>query len=222
MDPAERFASLINDPSSGASLGLLVALIGSAFDRRSETDDVLEELDELGTRFDPTFGAIMAGLFGSGLLRGSTADYGDPRNSFLHEVLGRRQGLPISLSVIAIEVGVRAGVPIVGVGLPGHFVVADVQSGRFADPFYGGQIYERDRISDAWRQITASRTPLDPAMLMPTPTRAIVLRVLNNLRATLEQRRDEARLPILARLRGAFPELRREGRDHQRWLSTWN
>ena len=222
MDPADRFASLINGPAARADLGLLVALIGAAFDRRSDVDDVAKELDELGSRYDPTFDAVMAGLFGSGLLRGSTLDYGDPRNSFLHEVLQRRIGLPITLSIIAIEVGARAGVPIVGVGLPGHFVVADVESGRFADPFYGGQIYRRDEVGEAWKQITASRAPLEPAMLRPTPPRSIVLRVLNNLRASLEQRNDLARLPILARLRGAFPELRRESPDHARWLSTWN
>jgi hypothetical protein len=222
MDPADRFASLINSPPADADLGLLVALIGAAFDRRADVDAVLDELDELGGRYDPTFSGIMLGLFGSGLLRGNTADYGDPRNSFLHEVLQRRVGLPISLSIIAMEVGRRAGVPIVGVGLPGHFVVADLESGRFADPFFGGQIYAPDEIGDAWKQITASRAALDPAMLRPTPPRSIVLRVLNNLHSSLEQRNDRARLPVLARLRGAFPELRREGPLHARWLSTWN
>ena len=222
IDPADRFASLINSPAAEADLGLLVALVGAAFDRRAAVDDVLGELDELGRRFDPTFLGIIEGLFGSGLLRGSTSDYGDPRNSFLHAVLHRRVGLPISLSIIAMEVGRRAGVAIVGVGLPGHFVVADVETGRFADPFHGGEVYGRNEIADAWRRITVSRTPLDPAMLRPTPPRAIVLRVLNNLRSSLEQRNDLARLPVLARLRGAFPELRRESPDHARWLSAWN
>ncbi|MCU1502203.1 MAG: hypothetical protein JWM12_1557 [Ilumatobacteraceae bacterium] len=222
MHPADRFASLISGPSVDADLGLSAVLIGASFDGRADVDDVLAELDELGQRFDPSFDGIMLGLFGSGLLRGSSVDYGDPRNSYLHEVLQRRVGLPILLSIVAIEVGRRAGVPIVGVGLPGHFVVGDVESERFADPFYGGQIYERDEIADAWRRITASRTALDPAMLRPTPNRSILLRVLNNLRATLEQRNDRARLPILAHLRGAFPELRRERADHARWLSPWN
>ncbi len=222
MDPAARFTSLINGPAADADLGLLVTLIGAAFDRRADVDAVIGELDELAARCEPSFEGIMAGLFGSGLLRGSSADYGDPRNSFLHEVFARRVGLPISLSIVAIEVGRRTHVPVVGVGLPGHFIVGDHASGRFADPFYGGQIYEANEIGDAWRRITASRTALDPVMLRPTPPRSIVLRVLNNLRATLEQRNDEARLPILARLRGAFPELRREQADHARWLRLWN
>jgi regulator of sirC expression with transglutaminase-like and TPR domain len=222
MDPADRFVSILHGPAVDADLGLLATLIGAAFDRRADVDAVIGELDELGSRFEPSFEGVIGGLFGSGLLRGNSADYGDPRNSFLHEVLQRRVGLPITLSIIAIEVGRRADVAIAGIGLPGHFIVGDGQSGRFADPFYGGQIYERDEIGDAWRRITASRAALDPVMLRPTPPRSIVLRVLNNLRATLEQRGDEARLPVLARLRGAFPELRRERQDHARWLRQWN
>ena len=69
------------------------------------------------------------------MFAGDGDDYHHPRNSLLHEVLARRVGMPITLSVVAIEVGRRLGVPIRGVGLPGHFVIRDKQSGTFADPF---------------------------------------------------------------------------------------
>ena len=164
----------------------------------------------------------MDGLFASGLLRGNPEEYGDPRNSYLHEVLRRRLGLPITLSIVAMEVGRRCGVMITGIGLPGHFVVGDGTNERFADPFHGGRIYDRQGINLAWRRITHAAAPLTPAMVLATPPRVIVARVLNNLRATLEQRDDEARLPILASLRGSMPELRDEVGARRRWFAGWN
>ena len=220
-DPLERFAAFVR-ADEFERLDLPVALIGAAFDRRADVDAVVAELDQLGQRFEPSFEAIMAGLFTSGLLRGNDRDYGDPRNSYLHDVLGRRLGLPIMLSIIAVEVGRRCGVRIDGIGLPGHFVVGDGTGQRFADPFHGGRIYDRDGINGAWRRITRAAAPLAPAMLLPTPSRAIVVRVLNNLASTLEQRDDEARLPILARLRGAVPGIRDEVGKRRRWLAGWN
>ena len=203
-------------------LDVPMALVAAAFDHRADPAAVLAELDQLGPRFEPSFEAIMAGLFGSGLLRGNAEDYGDPRNSYLHEVLHRRLGLPITLSIVAMEVGRRCGVAITGIGLPGHFVVGDGTNERFADPFHGGRVYDPDGLNLAWRRITRAPTTLTPAMLLPTPPRLIVARVLNNLQATLEQREDEARLPILARLRGAMPELGDELGTRRRWLAGWN
>jgi regulator of sirC expression with transglutaminase-like and TPR domain len=220
-DPLERFAAFVRADEFDR-LDLPVALIGATFDRRADIDAVLGELDQLGQRFEPSFEAIMDGLFGSGLLRGNADDYADPRNSYLHEVLGRRLGLPITLSIVAVEVGRRCGVRIDGIGLPGHFVVGDGSGERFADPFHGGRVYDRDGMNAAWRRITRAPTALAPAMLLPTPPRAIVVRVLNNLVATFEQRQDEAHLPIVARLRAAVPGIRDEVGARRRWLAGWN
>ena len=220
-DPLERFAAFVRADEFDR-LDLPVALIGAAFDRRADVDAVVAELDQLGQRFEPSFEAIMDGLFGSGLLRGNADDYADPRNSYLHEVLRRRLGLPITLSIVAVEVGRRCGVRVDGVGLPGHFVVGDGTGERFADPFHGGRVYDRDGLNSAWRRITRAPTPLAPAMLLPTPSRAIVVRVLNNLVGTFEQRHDEAHLPIVARLRGAVPGIRDEVGARRRWLAGWN
>jgi len=220
-DPLQRFAVLAR-ADGFQRLDVPMALIGAAFDRRADIDAVVGELDQLGARFEPTFEAIMDGLFASGLLQGNPEEYGDPRNSYLHEVLRRRLGLPITLSIVAMEVGRRCGVMITGIGLPGHFVVGDGTNERFADPFHGGRIYDRQGINLAWRRITHAAAPLTSAMVLATPPRVIVARVLNNLRATLEQRDDEARLPILASLRGSMPELRDEVGARRRWFAGWN
>src|SRR5207248_8045816 len=73
--------------------------------------------------------------------RGNVQDYYDPRNSYLNEVLDRRTGLPITLSVLAMAIGRRAGLLIAGIGLPGHFVALAEADGEgfLFDPFHGGR-----------------------------------------------------------------------------------
>ncbi|WP_436777206.1 transglutaminase family protein [Yinghuangia sp. YIM S09857] len=115
---------------------------------------------------------------------GAQADYADLRSSLLHEVLRRRRGLPILLSLVWIEVGRRAGLPVHGVALPGHFVVGvgDPDGDLvLADPFHGGRLLTVD---DA-RRIAASSggSPNDPHLLTPAQPVAVLLRILNNIRA---------------------------------------
>lgn len=220
MSPEERFAHLVRSPDDEVSLLEMTALIGCAFEPAHDPAEVGTALDQLARGCAWSFEGVMEGLFGRGRLAGNRVDYGDPRNSYLHRVVERGLGLPITLSVIAVEVGRRVGVEIHGVGLPGHFVVAS--GGRYADPFTGGRIIPADELVPAWRAITGSRGPLDPRLLAPLPPRAVALRMLNNLRATFTTRGDEHGLGILARLRGAYPELASEADEHDRWLRIWN
>lgn len=220
MDPAARFVELVQRPSSPARLDVLAALIGAAFEPTVEPFDVVNSLDELASECEPSFDSILAEMFGSGRLRGNTSDYGDPRNSFLHRVLERGLGIPITLSVCAIEVGRRLDVPIVGVGLPGHFVIAC--GSEYADPFHGGRRYSPAELEPAWQRITGMSTALDRRTRQPTHTRAIVLRMLNNLKHTMVALDDPAQLQVLAKLRSAFVELADERAEHARWLRHWN
>lgn len=220
MDPAERFVELVNRPASRTHLDLMAALIGAAFDAEADVDKVLLDLDRLAEECAPSFDSILETLFASGLLRGNTADYGDPRNSYLHRVIERGVGIPITLSVCAIEVGRRVGVPIQGVGLPGHFLV--VCDGVYADPFHGGGRYESDELEPAWRRITGMSTALDRRLIQPTHTRSILLRMLNNLKNTMVAIDEPLQLQVLAKLRAAFPELASEQGEYARWLRHWN
>ena len=150
MDPSERFVELVNRPVPQTHLDLMAGLIGAAFERAADVDCVLLELDRLADQCAPSFDSILSSLFGSGRLRGNVSDYGDPRNSYLHRVIERGVGIPITLSVCAIEVGRRLGVPIQGVGLPGHFLV--VCDGEYADPFHGGGRYTPDELENGMRE----------------------------------------------------------------------
>ncbi|MES4889777.1 transglutaminase-like domain-containing protein [Streptomyces sp. NPDC096012] len=114
---------------------------------------------------------------------GVPADYQRLESSLLHEVLRRRRGLPILLSVVWMEVARRAGAPVYGVALPGHFVVGFGAAGErvLADPFDGGRVLTGD---DAGLLVAgATGAPLDESMLRPAPSLEVVQRVLNNIRA---------------------------------------
>ncbi|KES04107.1 hypothetical protein BU52_27045 [Streptomyces toyocaensis] len=117
-------------------------------------------------------------------------DYRRLGSSLLHEVLRRRRGLPILLSVVWIEVARRAGAPVYGVALPGHFVVGFGEPGTgldtgaeqvLVDPFDGGRVLSG---ADAELLVAgATGAPLDASMLTPAGVLDVVLRILNNVRA---------------------------------------
>ncbi|MFE7815727.1 transglutaminase-like domain-containing protein [Streptomyces sp. NPDC057433] len=133
---------------------------------------------------------------------GTPGDYQRLESSLLHEVLRRRRGLPILLSVVWLEVARRAGAPVYGVGLPGHFVVGLGESGAEAeqqvlvDPFEGGRV-----LTGADTELLvagATGETLDPSMLTPADPLEVVLRVLNNVRAWAEARPERSDVALWA------------------------
>jgi regulator of sirC expression with transglutaminase-like and TPR domain len=173
-----------------AELCLLVgaAADGTLDDAGMDAAQIL--LDELAGRlpFRPggprSWATALAELLGGRLgYRGSPGDYQRLESSLLHAVLRRRRGLPILLSVVWMEVARRAGAPVYGVALPGHFVVGfgPPEEQVLADPFDGGRVLTG---SDAQLLVAgATGAPLEPSMLAPADPLDIVLRVLNNIRA---------------------------------------
>ncbi|QKZ19003.1 transglutaminase-like domain-containing protein [Streptomyces chartreusis] len=130
--------------------------------------------------------------------RGCAADYQRLESSLLHEVLRRRRGLPILLSVVWLEVARRAGAPVYGVALPGHFVVgfgpADDQV--LADPFDGGRVLTG---GDADLLVAgATGAPLQPSMLTPADPLEVVQRILNNVRAWAAARPERTDVALWA------------------------
>ena len=120
---------------------------------------------------------------------GNTSEYSDPRNSLLDDVIDRRLGIPISLSVLMIEVGRRIGLALHGVGMPGHFLVGvDEDPEVFVDPFHAGRVLDVDGCRAIFAALQGPDAPFSPAYLAPTGPRAILLRVLNNLQRSYLER----------------------------------
>ncbi|MER5742059.1 transglutaminase-like domain-containing protein [Streptomyces sp. NPDC059913] len=186
-------------------LALLCLLLGAVADPGLDAhgiDAAQIELDELagrlpyGIRGGRAWASALAELLGERCgFAGSSADYRRLESSLLHTVLRRRRGLPILLSVVWIEVARRAGAPVYGVALPGHFVVGfgDPDERVLADPFDGG----RPMTGQDAELLAAGATgrPLDASVLEPARTLDIVGRILNNVRvwaATRPERTDVA------------------------------
>jgi regulator of sirC expression with transglutaminase-like and TPR domain len=161
------------------------------------------KLDELAMRAEAALGAGKIGaldlarfLFRVEGFGPNTADTSDPRNSFLSDVLQRRLGIPISLSVVYLEVARRVGVQAQGVGLPGHFIVRAAGDGDrgsiYLDPF-GGVPLSVDDCMARVSAITGGRLEWRPAFLDPVGPRYILTRILNNLKNAYAARNDSQR-----------------------------
>ncbi len=129
-----------------------------------------EELAELSRLFSARWG-----------FRGNREDYYDPRNSFLNDVLERRTGIPITLSLVYIEVGRRAGLDLVGVGMPGHFLVGcRARPDLYVDAYAGGALLTRVDCISRLRELRPD-VAFRPEFLAPVGPRLILIRMLNNL-----------------------------------------
>jgi regulator of sirC expression with transglutaminase-like and TPR domain len=119
----------------------------------------------------------------------SAAEYGDPANSHLDEVVGRRIGLPISLAIVEMEVAARLGLQLAGIGLPGHFIVGG-PDGLLIDPAAGGRALTPDDCQALIRRAVGDGVLFHVGMLRPAGRREILARVLRNLKAARLARRD--------------------------------
>ncbi|MBL8057345.1 MAG: tetratricopeptide repeat protein [Anaerolineales bacterium] len=141
--------------------------------------------------------------------RGDREHYHDPRNSYLNDVLERRLGLPISLSVLYVTLARGLGLRAFGVGLPGHFVAGVELNGErvLLDPFNGGRTLSPADCQQLVEQATGHAGPLNPRWLKPTAGRDIVARMLNNLRASyMELEAWAPAIRAMERLRLLQPE----------------
>src|SRR5690349_11631700 len=118
-------------------------------------------------------------------LRGNEAEYYDPRNSCVNEVLDRKLGIPITLSLVYMEVARRLRRPVFGIGLPGHFIVQydDDEYSTFIDPFHAGKLLTSDDCRQLAKDIAGVDLATDPALLRPVSNEHILARMLNNLKS---------------------------------------
>jgi regulator of sirC expression with transglutaminase-like and TPR domain len=148
--------------------------------------------------------------------QGNATEYHDPRNSYLNEVLDRRLGIPITLSVVYVSVAGRLGIPAFGIGLPGHFVVKIESPGEevFLDPFHGGALLSAEDCARLVEATTGYAGPLQEEWLKPAPARAILTRMLNNLRNIYLQGEDwNLAKGVIERLHELEPDMHELLRD---------
>jgi len=132
-----------------------------------------------------TLAALNHVLFEEVKLRGNREDYYDPRNSFLNDVLDRGLGIPITLSIVYMEVSRRVGLPLSGVGMPGHFLLKHYgHDGHetLIDCFNRGDILSRQDCQSRLDEIYSGEMALRPEFLHPISRRQILTRMLNNLK----------------------------------------
>ena len=124
---------------------------------------------------------------------GNRDDYYDPRNSFLHQVVASRRGLPILLAAIFMDVGRRAGLLVAGIGLPGHCVArVGVRDGVLVDPFAGGRPLTVEDCRRRVEELSGGSMPWRPEYLRESETAQILERVLSNLAGAMKRAEDEA------------------------------
>ncbi|MCL4800009.1 MAG: tetratricopeptide repeat protein [Burkholderiales bacterium] len=158
-------------------------------------------------------------LFDELQFSGNIDAYYDPRNSYLNEVLARRTGIPITLSIVYLEVGRRVGLRLQGVSFPGHFLVKlRVARGQLVlDPFAGGAPQSLDDLRERLAQLAPETrdAEIDVAELLETATpRQIVARVLRNLKSIyLQAERYPQALAVMNRMLLVVPESAEELRD---------
>lgn len=189
----ERFAAIAGLPDE--RIDLASAALWIAAEEQPGLDPALwlARLDEMAACLRPRLDGVgddlervarLAGFLADDVgLRGNAEDYYDPRNSLLNEVLGRGLGIPITLALVYMEVGRRAGVPLDGVGFPGHFLLRHAhRPGLLFDPFERGRLLTQEDCRGMLERLSGGTLPFDPRLLKVAGPRHILIRMLNNLR----------------------------------------
>ncbi|MGB7088175.1 MAG: tetratricopeptide repeat protein [Phormidesmis sp.] len=134
-------------------------------------------------------------LFGELKFAGNSADYGDPDNSYLNCVIDRRIGIPITLSLVYLEIARRIRFPMVGIGMPGHFLVRPVVDDMevFVDPFHNGEVMFVADCQQRFREIYGEQSEWRPEFLSGVLPKAFLVRMLMNLKMTYLTSEDRRR-----------------------------
>jgi regulator of sirC expression with transglutaminase-like and TPR domain len=144
-------------------------------------------------------------LYGDLGFTGNNSNYYDPRNSFLNDVLARRTGIPITLALVYLEIARRIGFPMIGIGMPGHFMIRpDFEDSEiFIDTFNHGEILFAEDCRQKLMNIYQQKIPaLTAALVPPVTKRQFIARMLNNLQVIYLDRGELARAMVIKNLLG--------------------
>lgn len=199
-------AHFLKQPERDLDLAVGALLIAEEEFPGLDVSRYTERLDELargvesqlpasGSREAPLIiTALRTVLFEKEAFRGAEDDYYNPRNSYLNVVMDRKIGIPITLSLLYMEVARRVGFHLQGVGFPGHFLLKHVMDRHqiVVDPFFGGRTLDLDDLRELLRNVGGG-TEIGPSHLEPISKREVLARVLRNLRANYLRIDDQPR-----------------------------
>ncbi len=239
MAGADRFGELLADEKDRYSLAEACLLIAQDAYPGLDVPKYLGEIERMAARLrgrlppgadaEEKVIALNQFLFDDLGFSGNVDDYYDPRNSYLHEVIERRRGIPISLSILYMEIGRKIGLPLEGVSFPGHFLVRLALRGNtlILDPFSGGEPLSEHDLRKLLRRViagsgraglrsagdVASELPLDQ-FLEPAGHRQVLARMLRNLKNIYREKDQPQRLlEVINRMLVVTPEAYVELRD---------
>lgn len=207
MDRSARWREIVARPEAEVPLDEAALLISATADATVEVPVQLARLDQVAAQIGAAdTGALCRFVFETLGVRGDRETYDDPRNSYLDQVLDRRLGIPISLSVLLMEIGRRCGVPLEGVGMPGHFLLRDPREpDLLIDAFSGGRRLDHAACAQLLSSVAGAEVPLQPRYLAPVGPRAILVRMLTNLDHSFRRRDNKEGVRWVTRLRVAVP-----------------
>jgi len=224
----QRFATMVSKNEGSINLAEAALLIAEEEYPGLDVEAYLDRLNRMAHEVEKRFrndcdedplGCVEAlnGYFFNDLkFRGNAEEYYDPRNSFLNEVLDRRTGIPITISTVYLEVGWRLGMPLHGVGFPGHFLVK-YSAGKgeiILDPFHRGSILTEKECQGRLDQVYARGVRFRPDFLAAVTKRQILARILANLKGIYVAAKDYRRaLAAVERMLVINPDLAPEIRD---------
>jgi regulator of sirC expression with transglutaminase-like and TPR domain len=224
MNLDTALSMLAQDPASPLDVAELALLVARDEFPNLDVEAELGELAAMAHELRPRLlgplparvRALAHYLFHEQGFHGNENDYYDPRNSYLNEVLVHRSGLPITLSILVMGVAARAGLEVVGVGLPGHFIAKALLDGQevLFDPFHGGRVLTAADCEALVEKVVGAPFKTTPDALAAVPPGYIVLRLLTNLKGSYLQRRDFVRASrVIRRLRQLCPGDSSQRRD---------
>jgi regulator of sirC expression with transglutaminase-like and TPR domain len=228
----DLFREMVSRPPEQVDLASAALLIVLDEYPALNVSDYLERIDALAERtsahlhFDAqerpmeAIESINHELFVIERFRGNQEDYYDPRNSFLNEVLDRKTGIPITLSVLYMEVARRIGLKLEGVGMPGHFIVKCQRNdvAIFVDPFGQGEILLEEGCQRKLTHLHGKDFKFNRSCLDAVNNHQILTRMLHNLKAIYWNRQNYTKsLGVIEKLLLINPtsaELRDRGLAH--------
>lgn len=207
VDRAEilaRFADLVDKPDADIDLARAALHVAMLEYPRMDVDAELSSLRRLARGAaermpeggDPLYrvNTLSEYLFDELGFKGDEENYYDPRNSHLNQVLERRLGIPITLSLVYMEVGRLLGAPMLGIGMPGRFLVRHAEiDDLYVDPFHAGILLSGDECRRIVEDYMPEGFEWHPALLSPASNRQILARMVRNLKAIYMEGDDYVR-----------------------------